>query len=609
MARIKASGGQKVLQITSFLGLNQNPDGDTRLDLEELSEMRNFSITADKHLQLRPGEKTLLNLYDAWNQLAVKPDTITDPKGCGLWPGLVDGRERLLAAYGGVLWELALGPQSVTPREVGRCTEDSTSFFGFGNQVYCLTGHEYLVWDGGPESRFAPVAGYIPTVVTACSPEGTGTLLENVNRLTGKRRVKFSPDGKATAYQLPENPVDEVVSVQGADIGWSLDAAKGIVTFSSAPPTGINSLSIVYRKGTGTREQVERMRYAEQFNGATDSRVFLYGDGSNRCIYSGNDLDRGVASAEYFPDLSEVAVGEENSPLTALIRHYDRMLAYKSDSTWSISSAMVNKPGGGVLPTFPVTSVHRSIGNEAPGQVRLLENNPLSFTADGIYQWKPGNNADGDRRNADRISQRVTATLASYDLSQVRTFNDLQKSEFWVLCGGTALILNYQTDTWSYYTNMPFLAMEQVEGQVYGLTEDGRLIHVSRVYRNDDTAEIDAYAETGTMDFGRDWIQKFSPEIFISIKPESGARITVKAETDRRSDYQEKVVASGLSNFSNVDFRHWSFGTNRKPRVIRVRMKVKKATYYKLIFMSKSSSATGTILGADIQARFAGKVR
>lgn len=112
--------------------------------------------------------------------------------------------------------------------------------------------------------------------------------------------------------------------------------------------------------------------------------------------------------------------------------------------------------------------------------------------------------------------------------------------------------------------------------------------HLSRQYRNDDTEEIDAYAATGSMDFDKDWLLKYSPMLFVAIQPETNARITVTAQSNRRSDYPEKVVASSLATFTHADFRHWSFRTNRKPQVDRLKLKVKKATFYKLFSRARA---------------------
>ena len=371
-------------------------------------------------------------------------------------------------------------------------------------------------------------------------------------------------------------------------------------------------MTITYKKGDGARGDVTGMHFSELYNGSNDTRVFLYGDGTNRTIYSGINGDTGLASADYFPDLYEAAIGDSNTPLTALVRHYARLLAFKRDSAWSITYSTVTLDTGITTPGFYVLPVNRQIGNDAPGQVRLLENNPLTLDGSSIYQWRStsstGNITDNEQ-NARRISDRIAATISGWALSEVRAFNRKREHEYWFLWNGNAVILNYANDSWYYYTNMPFRQMVDVEDDTYGITEDGKIKHLSRQYRNDDTEEIDAYAATGSMDFDKDWLLKYSPMLFVAIQPETNARITVTAQSNRRSDYPEKVVASSLATFTHADFRHWSFRTNRKPQVDRLKLKVKKATFYKLIFKSKSASATATVLETDIQLRYAGNVK
>ena len=55
MATITGAADERVFQIQRWLGLNENPDGDTKLKMGEASEMRNFRVTRDGNLQKRPG--------------------------------------------------------------------------------------------------------------------------------------------------------------------------------------------------------------------------------------------------------------------------------------------------------------------------------------------------------------------------------------------------------------------------------------------------------------------------------------------------------------------------------------------------------------------------
>lgn len=611
MAKIVASNPSSILKIKDFLGLNQNPDGDTNLKTGELSEMRNFKITRDKHLQIRPGTKTVLTLKTAWDAWAASQSSpVSNPKFCGSWYGKVGEAYHLIAAFGGAIFDVNI--EAATEKVIGSCTQAETSFFGFESNVYLLNGHEYLFWDGKSDTQFKAVEPYVPTVLTASTPLGKGTALENVNRLSNQRKAQYSPDGTSKDFYLPESEVTAIVSVEGTTQTYTLDAAKGKVSFANAPSEGVNTLTITYTKGDGAADEVKKMRYAELFNGTTDSRVFLYGDGSNKTIYSGVNSDTGKPDASYFPDLYEASVGEANAPITAMIRHYSRLLVFKTNSTWSMQYEITGLATGGVTAAFYVTPVNRQIGNAAYGQVQLMDNNPLTLFEESIYQWRAtssSGNISADNRNANRISDRVATAVGAFDLEQTKVFNRLTQNEYWFLYNGTALILNYAADAWYLYTNMNFLGMEEIHGELYGFRADGSIAHISREYRSDDGEDIDAYAATGSMDFDRDWVLKYSPMIFVALQPESGARIAVTAETNRRSDYPEKMIAANLATFQHIDFNHFSFNTNRKPQVRRVKMKVKKATFYKLVFKSKSSSATATVLETDVQLRYAGNVK
>lgn len=613
MAQITARNDMTILKIRAFLGLNENPDGDTTLKDGELSEVRNFRITKDRHLQIRPGSKTVLNLATALKELKGE-DTLTaeETRLYGVWLGVAGGKERAVAAYGGHLWDVDI--KTLKYRHIGTAAADETTFFGFDGYVYLLNGHDYMKWDGGDESMFETVAGYAPLVQTATNPAGSGTLLESVNRLTGRRRVEFSPDGEADTFQLPEKDISEVLSVTvlGEAAQYTADITAGTVKLSVKPAVGTNTMMVEYRKGNGAREEVTKMRCSELFNGSTDTRVFLYGDGTNRTIYSGIEYTSGKASADYFPDLYEAAVGESNTPITALVRHYSRLMAYKNNSAWVIQYGTINLEDDTTTAAFYVQPVNRQFGNEALGQVKLLENNPLTLDVGSIYQWRSASSSgyvSNSESNAKRISDRVAETLGTFELRKVKTFNIKHDHEYWFLYDRKALILNYSNDAWYYYDGLTFDALVEVDGEKYGFSNDGNVVHISRMYRSDDGANIDAIAATGAMDFGRDWLVKYSPMIFVAMQPESNARVSVTAETNRRSDYPEKVVAYSISTFSNVDFNHFSFNTNKKPKVERVKMKVKKATFYRLIFKSNSASATATIIETDIALRYAGNVK
>lgn len=129
------------------------------------------------------------------------------------------------------------------------------------------------------------------------------------------------------------------------------------------------------------------MTNAEIFLGAQDNAVFLYGNNTNEALYSSIDY-WGQPRADYFPDLNEVAVADENTPITAMIRHYSQLICFKSNSTYILHFGMITTALGDNEYGFYVTPVNKAIGNAALGQVRLVLNSPYVLFGNDLYEWK-----------------------------------------------------------------------------------------------------------------------------------------------------------------------------------------------------------------------------
>ncbi len=524
----------------------------------------------------------------------------TDTVVRGIWAGYVGGREVLCAACGGFLWELKEEDGEWNKIPAGAMdTSRDVHMFGFDEKLYILNGEKYRVWDG---DRLQEVEGYRPLVSVSVEPAGGGTLLESVNRLTAGRRGWFSPDGTAKTFQLPETDIKSVDWVKdltsGEDVsGVSYDLAAGTVTFAETPAKGVNSLEIAWSAGEDYRAQVCAMRFAETYNGAQDSRVFIYGDGSNRAFYSGLDYD-GQPRADYFPDLYEVSVGDANTPITAMIRHYDKLMAFKLDSAWSIGYDTITLVDGTVTAGFYVAPVNRVIGNCAYGQAQLVQNRPRTLDGRSVIEWRTAgaSGITGDQRNAERVSQRVDSSIRKFDLSRARTFYDKFSHEYYVIGeDGTAIAQNLDVDAWYVYTGLDVTCMINYRDELYFGTRDGYLRHFSDKYFSDNGEPIDAYWESGAMSFSADFRRKYSAMVWLGIKPEDNGYLEVTAQTDRKSDFAVYDILSA--------------GANRVPEMERVKLKAKKFTYYKLILRNATADRTATVISADMRVRGTGYVR
>ena len=595
---------ERIYKLDRWLGVNQNRDGETSLKFGEACRMVNWQITRDGNLKRRPGTSVAACPNEAGEAKAATPVRC-------LWSGTVGVNPVVLAACDSALWRLDVTTGTATKLGVVD-TSGPVSIFGFAKNAYVLDGHKYRVYDG---STFAEVTGYRPLVVTACAPVGGGTALEQVNKLTGARRARFSPDGETAVWQLPEGGLASVDYVKdltdGSSLTWAdADLQHGTVTFAAAPAEGTNSIEIGYTVSVNYRWQAEGMRWAELYNGAQDTRVFLYGNGSYQTFYSGLD-ENGEARADYFPDLNVLNVGEANTPVTALIRHGTRLIAFKTSSAWTISYGTTTLADGQVIPAFTVVPVNRSIGNAAPGQAMLVLNHPRTLFGPDCYEWRNISSYSSqltvDERQARRISDRVHTTLGTFLTSECKCWDDNDHQEYYIAYNGAALVHNYAADCWYEYSSFDAVSFCNYGGNLYIGTSDGRVLLVSAVNGSDCGRPIDAYWESGALDFGMDHMRKYSSMIWVTVKPESNSYVEVTALTDRKNNYAVKVIdASTGGGFAALDFSAFSFSDSQQPSIRRLRLKAKKYVFYKLVFRSAKADSTATILSADILVRQTG---
>ena len=329
----------------------------------------------------------------------------------------------------------------------------------------------------------------------------------------------FSPNGSATVFKLPEQDLVSIdyvkLNADGSYVDpddYTIDRFAGTVTFDTAPATGTNTIEIGYQAVNTFRSEVCRMTNAELFLGAQDNAVFLYGNGTNEAVYSGIDY-WGQPRADYFPDLNEMAVADSNTPITAMIRHYSQLICFKTNSVYTIHYGLITTATGDQEYAFYITPVNREIGNEALGQVRLVLNSPFGLNGHDLYEWKSNSrysaNLSSDERNAVRISDRIYATLETFDTPNCYCYDDNDGQEYYICNGNEALVYNYPADAWYYYTGLNIHSMCNLEDRLLFGTDDGRICELSEEYLNDDGEYIDCVWESGSLDLGKNYLRKY----------------------------------------------------------------------------------------------------
>ena len=549
-----------------------------------------------------------LYTLNGYQMSAVVDGSVATPVA-GLWSGVAGGKEVLLAACGGKLWSLYDADRDEVSRSpVGLRsidTDKGVNFIPFDNKVYIQNGYEYYVYDG---IDVEPVVGYVPLVAIAIGPQGTadaGELTgEYVNRLTTHRRVWLSPDGTNATFRLPE-PADSIVAItdlSGEGTTYTGTLSDTDVTISPVPPRAVNSIEVEYAvadtdETAAMREQVTTNLFCEIFSGGTDSALFFYGNGTNKVLYTGMDYD-GMPRPDYFPDQYEVLVGDANTPVTSLIRHYAVLVAYKPDSAWALSYGTTELATGDLTVAINVTPVNRDKGNDAPGQVRLVNNNPVTCSGSELYQWTNSSyytsNLTRDERQARRISDRIQRSIKEIDFKNCCMWDDNDGQEFYISGNGVTLVWNYVTDCWYRYKGLDAVIMCNFHGDVIVGRSDGKIFRLTYDKETDDGILIDAEWESGSMDFGASNMRKYSSMMWIGLKPVAGASVDVCVVTDRKNTFREKIVSADKAKVPG------------QPFPVRSKIKAKKFTFYKLLLSVDRKMPAVTITNVDFRVRQTG---
>jgi hypothetical protein len=579
--------------IDKWLGLNEDTSGDTQLQLGESPRMPNYRITENYKLRKREG---YIQLFASLGAFDIR----------GMWYGAIGGTYYFLFAAIGSVYRHNLTTGVNT--SIGTLTDAKTFFFSFADKVYMLNGTDYKSWDG---TTFTTVAGYIPLIATATPPTGGGTADEGINVLTGKKRQKFSGNASATAYQLAETSLTSVDQVYVAGVfktvttDYTVNLTTGVVTFIAAPATGVDNVQIYWTKGTGDRTAITSQKFAMFFGGQNDTRLFFFGDGTNRYRYTG--LADGVPSAEYIPALNYRDVSSDEFAVTDIVRQYDRQIIFTNGGEAWYSYYDPITVGGVTVADFPTFPLNQTKGNVAPGQARLVNNNPFTVFK-GVQEWVATNVRD--ERNANYISKRVQVSLDDMDLTTAITVDWEKRWEYWMVFGTTVIVYNYRLDVWYKFTLAHSVTSLLIANDdLYIGTTGGQIMRFDIEERSDNGTAISCEWEMAFYGFNAEWLQKYVNEIWISLKPDDLSSVNISYQTERVVTSSTFIAVYNVASFANTDYADYSFYVNYNPQPFRFKIKAKKFVYFKLILSNTVLTDNLTVLSINLAGRYGGKAR
>ena len=252
-------------------------------------------------------------------------------------------------------------------------------------KLFILTGAEYIMYSEGTAARVGDDNAYAPLTSYQREPTGGGEAYESVNMLSKWRRNRFVADGEAKTFQLDVTGLDTGVTptasyfITGESIPvQSYDAAKGTVTFATAPTApenaGTSNVEIKFAKTTEDRNKILKSTiYAIYGLDGSSNRVFVSGNKDN----AATEWFSGLSDPTYFPDINYSIVGSSDFPIMCYVKAQGELLIIKKDNRqegtiWHHAGTLVND-----VAAFPLREGVPGYGAAAPYSAANLNDDPL----------------------------------------------------------------------------------------------------------------------------------------------------------------------------------------------------------------------------------------
>ena len=593
MAIFNAQQDPEPITIENFLGINEAV-GETQIKLGEAVSMQNFRITKNYKAQKRNGYSTFIDYAN------------TEPTY--MWNGYLDGVKLLISSNNGKIYEYDFVLETNT--EIGILTDTSNvNFFEFNGVLYLQNGTEYKSYDG---TTYGDIEPYIPLIIIEASPNlSVSTSFEELNILTGTKKMEFVEDGSTLIFELPEDTIDSIDTVYEAGVllvgggtDYTADTVNGELSLTTAGASE-TILEVTWTKAsTANADDINKCRFALDYGVGNDTNIFMWGNEDK----PSTRFQSGLEDPTYFPSNNFTKIGSSQFAITDIKKQYSRQIIFKEKATYYSRPEQIQFADGVFEWEYPIFDLNEKVGNAAFNQVRLLSNTPVSLYGQSIWEWS--STEVEDERNANIISDKIKLSLLDEDLSQAITFDYARLNEYWITVGDKVYVYNYFTELYYVFTNIPALQYLDIDNSIYFST-NGTIETFDEILTSDNGEVINARLELGFTDFGSADMQKNSRRMWIVIRPEDNTGLELLWQTDRKAltpDKSIKVIFD-LATFEAMNFEDFSFETNRNPQTFRKKIRAKKYAFIKFILTNIDLDETLTILSIRVQAETAGQVR
>jgi hypothetical protein len=603
MAQMKMTAPKPLplLRLQPFKGMDVNGSA-TQIDDHHSPDMLNMNIDEKGSLNKRTGYGRVFN----------------DSLGAGKINAMyvytkTDGSTIFLIAHGTKLYAQS-GNAQPTAIYTG-LQNGKINFFTVEGKCYIMDGVNFLVYDGNTINQVTP---YIPTIQISKNPSGGGSANEDFNYIGNKFKDSFSPDGTATVFQMSLTGLDStpVTAVNGTTTinegsGLTVDRVNGMITFTSAPAKGTNSLIITAGKTvSGYPDKIKKCSMSIGFGGSNDTRMFISGN-PDLPTYM---FKSGLYDPTYWPENGYYRMNEK---IMGFSKQYDYLIVERPNGKHIVNFQITD---AGVV-SFPSKPINNQVGTIASNSIQTIENNPVSLSKDGVYMLVASNVKD--ERNVVHISTGIDRKLLLESALENAVSIDFDR-KYWLSLNGNIYVLDYGQKSqanpygeWYVYDNIPASCFIIVGDFLYfGSLNEGIVYRFKKEYEgtayNDDGAAINAYWKSKQLPFNAEEMTKYIDSIYLSIKPASKTSVDLYYTSDKKENVlinANKSIQFNLFDFSTLDFANLTFYFSNFPKAVKSMVKANQVTHFQLMIQNNRLDESLTILSLGIDYRYQSKIR
>lgn len=459
----------------------------------------------------------------------------------GLFFYKVGNTEMMLVHCGTTLYKVVNGVREEL--YTGLNPKRSNSFV-YNNIWYFKDGINYLQYDG---QTIGEVTGYIPTTSISRTPNGGGTIYEDVNMLTGWRKNSFVADGKSTEYYLDAKPIDAnstpiVIVNNEVTTDFTTDYTNGKITFNTAPTepltVGQDNVVIEFKKTvTGYRDRINKCTLLQVF----DNRVFFSGNQN----YPNTVWHCSLNDPSYCSDLDYYNEGLDLSPVTGMVAGNNALWVFKEPSqantTIFYHNPTIDSAYGKVYP-----STHSSISTGCIGGA-------INFNDDICFFSERGMEAiNGDVTTEQVLGHR--SSLIDSRLLAEANYKDMILEEWegylLVIIDNKVYLADSRGDEHSnkyewFYWELPknITCTNVKDGILYLCSNDG----VYTLTNTSENREVKSYWTTPLDEYGYPHYQKTTNKRGC-VTDITGTNITISTKIDN-DEFEDIVTHKNITNY------------------------------------------------------------